>query len=238
MVIRRKGKAWLGLLLAVSFFAILALFCAPLFAGSNGLEQSDQLFNRLAKGSSYFIPALSSDVRSFEKQGVAISVEMESPAQAKQAMAVLSKAVPGTTVQGSVLSLNGTLAQMLGAALVDCDAMYLNHGDELRARYRMDGKEVLAVWFSTLNTIARKLQEGSVTEIAQSKLISIVVTKGVEPAFNFYGIQPENVKHRAGITTGLLLFYLIYTVWWGFAIFFMCEAIGLAMTKSRVKREV
>jgi hypothetical protein len=238
MVIRHKGKAWFGLLLGISFFVVLALFCAPVYSGSNGLEQSDRLFNRLAKGSSYFISVLSSEVMNFEKQDIAVSVQMESAQQASQAMTILSKAAPDTTVQGEILNINGTLAQVLGAALRDCDAMYLNHAGDLKANYGMDGKEALLVWFTTLNAMAKQLQQGSVADIAQSKVIQTVVTKGIEPAYNFYGIQPETVSHRAGLTAFLLAFYLAYTVWWGFAIYFLCEGFGLAMTKARVKREV
>ncbi|MFP5237622.1 MAG: hypothetical protein ACLGSD_17135 [Acidobacteriota bacterium] len=238
MVIMRKAKAWLGFLLGISFFVVLALFCAPVFSGSNGLEQSDRLFNRLAKGSSYFIPALSSDLGNLPEQRVAISFQMESPDQASQAMSILSKAAPNTTAQGATIHIDASLKQILGAVLRDCDAMYLNRADILQARYGMEGKEALFAWFNTLNAMARKLQEGTVADIANSKVVLTIVTKGIEPAYNFYGIQPETVSHRAGITTALLAFYLVYTVWWGFAIFYLCEGIGLAMTKARVKREV
>jgi hypothetical protein len=38
--------------------------------------------------------------------------------------------------------------------------------------------------------------------------------------------------------TGLLLFYVMYTMWWGFAIFFLFEGFGLTMKKSKIKKEV
>jgi hypothetical protein len=34
------------------------------------------------------------------------------------------------------------------------------------------------------------------------------------------------------------VFYVVYTLWWGFAIFFIFEGIGLSMTKAKVKKEV
>lgn len=238
MIIRRKGKAWLGLLLGISFFLVLAVFCAPIFSGSNGLEQSDQLFNRLAKGSSYFIPALSSDVRRLEAQDITVSIQLENAEIAGQAQAILSKAAPNTSVQGSVLNVRGGLPQILGAVLKDCDAMYLNRADDLKANYGIEGKRAMVVWFTTLNAIAKELQKGDVASIAQSKMILTVITKGIEPAYNFYGIRPERVSQKAGLTVFLLAFYLVYTVWWGFAIYFLCEGFGLAMTKARVKQEV
>jgi hypothetical protein len=238
MVIRNRGKAVVGLLLAISFFAVLALIFAPIFKGGSGLELSDRLFNRLAKGSSYFIPSLSSRLTKFEKQGVSVSVEMESAGQATEALKIFSKAAPDTTAQGAVLNVKGNLGKLLGAALQDCEAMYLNNGDELRGKYGMDGKEAMVIWYSALNGTARELQIGKNRNIAQSKMIRAVVTEGIEPAYNFYGIEPESVSHRAGTTTFLLAFYLIYTIWWGFGIFFLFEGCGFAMTKARVKREI
>ena len=58
MLIRNKPRAVLGLLLGTSFFFVLALIFAPILKGESGLELSDQLFNRLAKGSSNFIPTV------------------------------------------------------------------------------------------------------------------------------------------------------------------------------------
>ena len=238
MLIRNKGKAVVGLLLGISFFVVLALIFAPLFKGKSGLEHSDRLFNRLAKGSSYFIPSLSSRLTEFEEQEVSVSVEMESAEQAARARMILSKAVPATTAQGAVLYVKGKLGNLLGAALQDCKAMYLNSGDELKEKYGLDGKEAMVIWYSALNGTAKELQKGENRNIAQSKMILAVVTEGIEPAYNFYGIQPESVSHRAGITTFLLAFYLIYTIWWGFGIFFLFEGCGFAMTKARVKREI
>lgn len=238
MLIRHRNKAWVGLLLTFSFFVLLALIFAPIFQGQNGLEFSELLFNRLAKGSSYFIPELSSKLTPFEKQEVAVSVGMESAAQATQAKAILSRVAPETTSQEAVLSVKGDLARLLGAALEDCNSMYMNDGDVLMRKYGIDGKEALLVWYRVLNGMGKKLQTGENRNVPQSKMILAVVTKGIEPAFNFYGIQPESVSRRAGTTTFLLVFYLAYTVWWGFAIYFLFEGFGLAMTKPRIKREV
>jgi hypothetical protein len=38
--------------------------------------------------------------------------------------------------------------------------------------------------------------------------------------------------------TFLLVFYIAYTMWWGFSIFFFFEGIGLSMKKAKVKKEV
>jgi hypothetical protein len=102
----------------------------------------------------------------------------------------------------------------------------------------MDGTAVMLTWDSALNALAGELQKGNPRSIAQSKLIATVVAQGIDPAYNFYGIRPEAVSHRSGTLTFLLVYYVVYTVWWGFAIYFLFDGFGLAMTKARVRREI
>ena len=65
-----------------------------------------------------------------------------------------------------------------------------------------------------------------------------VVTKAIEPAYNFYGFEAESAEKELYLVAGLLSFYVIYTVWWGFAIFFLFEGLGLRMEKAKERREV
>jgi hypothetical protein len=36
---------------------------------------------------------------------------------------------------------------------------------------------------------------------------------------------------------GFVLCYVLYTIWWGFSIYFLCEGVGLLMTKAKKKSE-
>jgi hypothetical protein len=65
-----------------------------------------------------------------------------------------------------------------------------------------------------------------------------VTKKAIEASYNFYGVEAVQVKEKAGLMTFLLVFYVAYTLWWGFAIFFIFEGIGLTMSKAKVKKEV
>ena len=62
--------------------------------------------------------------------------------------------------------------------------------------------------------------------------------KAIEASYNFYKVEAVQVKEKAGLMTFLLVFYVAYTMWWGFAIFFIFEGIGLTMSKAKVKKEV
>ena len=47
--------------------------------------------------------------------------------------------------------------------------------------------------------------------------------------FNFYQIEPQSISDKYGIVIFSLLFYVIYTLWYGFAIMFMFEGWGMKM---------
>ena len=50
-------------------------------------------------------------------------------------------------------------------------------------------------------------------------------------------MTPAKVSEHVWLMSGMLLFYVLYTLWYGFSIFELFEGIGLAMTKSKVKQE-
>jgi hypothetical protein len=56
-----------------------------------------------------------------------------------------------------------------------------------------------------------------------------VETKAVEPAFNYYVIQAQKISDKIGIVFFSLVFYVIYTLWYGYAIMFMAEGWGLEL---------
>lgn len=237
MLIRHQKTMNIGLLLGVTFFGILALIFSPVFGGGkNGLEYSDELFNKLAKGSSYFVPKLTSDLKGVEKQELAVSVKMENADQAASAAKIFARVAPDTTSQGVQLSIKGNLSKLLGAVLEDSNAMYFNKGDEVREKYGIDEKEVMTTWWAALNRAVKELQKSRKTE--QSNIILEVMRKGVEPAYNFYKIEPQSIAEKAFTATGLLVFYVLYTLWWGFAIFYLFDGLGLSMKKARIKQEI
>lgn len=226
-----------GLLLGISFFGILALIFSPVFGhGRNGLEFSDDLFNKLAKGSSYFIPKLTSDLKEVEKEELVVSVKMQNANQAAKAAKIFTGGAPDTTAQGAELKIKGNLSKLLGVVLEDSKLMYFDKGSEISEKYGMDEKEVMSTWWGALNGCVKELQKRKKT--LQANAILEVMKKGIEPAYNFYKIEPESISEKALTAAGLLAFYVVYTLWWGFAIFYMFDGLGLAMKKAKVKQEI
>jgi capsid portal protein len=114
--------------------------------------------------------------------------------------------------------------------------MFKNDGKKVADRYGVDEREAMTTWWNTLKAMDKELKKQG--KIEEAKMVSDVMKKAVEPAFNFYTIDAQKVTEKAGIMTGLLVFYVMYTMWWGFAIFYLFDGVGLTMKKAKVKKEV
>jgi len=90
-------------------------------------------------------------------------------------------------------------------------------------------------WWTALGKIDKKLKKEK--NIEEAKAVAEVTKKAVEPGYNFYKIEGEKVVDHAGMMSGLLVFYVAYTMWWGYAIFYLFDGIGLTMKKAKVKKE-
>jgi hypothetical protein len=225
----------LGALFAVTFFGVLFMIFSPVFSGKNGLEFADESFNKLAKGSSYFIPKVAKSVEKFSGKTITAGISLETSEDAVNAGKILEAAGAKVTRSDVMLMVEGDLALILGSALKDADAMYKNEGKAVNDRYGMDEKKALKYWWTALGKIEKQLKKDKNVEMA--KVISDVNKKAVEPGYNFYGINANKVIDHAGMMSGLLVFYVFYTMWWGYAIFYLFDGVGLTMKKAKVKKE-
>ncbi len=92
---------------------------------------------------------------------------------------------------GNQLAVTGDLGRVLDAALKDSDAMFNNRDMELSSRYGIPGKEALFVWWSVLREMHKDLYRNQ--RFKEGDMVTEVVQKGVEAAYNFFGIVPETV---------------------------------------------
>src|SRR5512134_2850594 len=114
-----KKSLGVGIALAVSFLAVLLLIFSPIFGeGKNGLVFADDLFNKLSKGSSYFIPKVAKDNEKFMGRMFTVSFKLDKPedkagdAEKRAERAAKLFAVnPGAKVEvnGSELKIEGDL---------------------------------------------------------------------------------------------------------------------------------
>jgi hypothetical protein len=245
-----KKSLGIGIALAVSFLVVLALIFSPIFGeGKNGLVFADDLFNKLSKGSSYFIPKVAKDNEKFMGKMFTVSIKVSKPedkaGDAEKRAERASKLFtvnPGAKVEvnGAELKIEGDLGLVLKAALEDSDVMFKNEGEKLKAKYEVamgtdDVKQIFRQWNNTLPKISKEFAKEK--KIEESKIVSAVTKKAVETSYNYYGVEAQKVSKKALLMTFLLVFYVAYTMWWGFAIFFIFDGIGLTMSKSKVKKE-
>src|SRR5512143_83193 len=244
MIIKNVKTFNIGALFAITFIGVLIAIFSPLFQGKNGLEFADNSFNKLAKGSSYFIPKVVKDNEQFMGKPFTVSIRTDKPedkpgdaeTRAANIAKVFTTAGAKVDISGSTLKIDGDLGQVLASALQDADAMFKNDGEKIKARYGTDDeKKMFRQWHNALSRINKEFDKEK--KIVESKMVNAVVKKAVEPAYNFYQIDANRVSDHAGMLSGLLVFYVFYTMWWGYAIFYMFEGFGLTMKKAKVKKE-
>ncbi len=234
----------MGAVFAISFLSVLFMIFSPVFGGKNGLQFADDSFNRLSKGSSYFIPKVAKSNEKYMGRMFSTSINANKPEdkpgdaekRAKNIAKVFTTAGAKVEVNAAAVKIEGDLGKVLAAALQDSDDMFKNNGEKIRARYGTDDeKKMFRQWHNALAKIMKDFQKEK--KIEEAKMVSDVMKKAVEPAYNFYKIDGEKVVDHAGMMSGLLVFYVAYTMWWGYAIFYMFDGLGLSMKKAKVKKE-
>ncbi|NLI29272.1 MAG: hypothetical protein GX423_04245 [Nitrospiraceae bacterium] len=238
MLIRDKRHFNTGVVMAIAFFGLFGLIMSPIFGkGMNGLEFSDDMFNKLSKGSAYFVPKVSKQNESYVGKQIQATVKYDKPDDAKKAAELVAIAGGKSELNGGELKVSGDVGKMLEVVIRDGDLMYKNDGAKLKETYGYDEKQAMKNWWTLLTKIDKALQLSK--DFENAKMINEVNKKVVEPAYNFYGIQAQKVTDRLGMMSALLVFYVGYTIWWGYALFHLFEGLGLTVHKKvKVKKEI
>jgi len=227
-MIASPKKFFGGLALMAAFGVVLVAMFLPLFDGRNALNYMDSLFNSVSKGSAYYVADLKVEAEDRRGNTVAVTLAVANETQARQ-MADLLRA-GGATVQvaEAELRVNGDLGGILGRALQDSDEMFANAGAGVRDRYGYEERRVLFNWWTALQAMDEDLKRQS--RFAEAAFVVKVKEKAVECAYNYYGIEPWKVSDRIGLVLFSLVFYVVYTVWYGYAIIFLLEGWGLTLS--------
>jgi hypothetical protein len=227
-MIANSRKLLAGLALMTAFTIVLVVMFLPIFEGRNALDYMDGLFNSVSKGSAYYIADLRTEAEGRRGNAVAVSLEVASDTQARQVAELLRTG--GATVQAGEgeLQVSGDLGGILGGALRDSDEMFANAGAGVRDRYGYEEKRVLFNWWTVLKAMEEDLKRQS--RFAEAAFVVKVKEKAVECAYNYYGIEPWKVSDRIGLVLFALVFYVVYTVWYGYAIIFLLEGWGFTLS--------
>ena len=230
-------KIYTGIILLVTFFVILFLIFMPIFGqGRNGLQFADDFFNSLSKYSSNQMAAMAKLAKGLEGQTFSVSIKPASAAVAPKVALLYTKAGAEVVPDGEKLTISGDLGKILSRVVVDSENMFNNQGDKLVAEYNYDAKSVMRNWWTSLGKIGTALNKQQHFKMA--KAIETIQTRAIEPGYNFYGIAASSVADNIALLSFMLIFYIVYTLWYGYGIFELFEGIGLGMHKGASKEEV
>lgn len=226
-IIMNKGMFFKGMVSLILFLALLIPLFTPVFGGQTGMEYADDLFNSLSKGSSYYIPQVAEDAKSLQGKSLDTTITVSDP----EYIAVTAKLFEGAgaqvAVNGSEVQVKGDLGAVVQAAVTDADNLFLEQEAAIQSKYGEDARLVVYTWYNSFLQMEKSLADGD------SEFLKNVSARALEPAYNFAGIPAAKVSERAGITIFLFVFYVFYTVWYGFSIMFLFEGLGITASKAK-----
>ena len=117
------------------------------------------------------------------------------------------------------------MTAILQSSLNDADLMFINNDAPFAGKYGYSGKEALYCWWKAFAEITRDLNTQK--SFKEAKVFDSIRKKALEPAYNYYGIDSGKYKDYFFTIIFALAFYVVYTLWYGFAIMFLFEGIGM-----------
>ncbi len=226
-MIEKKKTFYAGLALMIGFVVVLGTLFSPIWDGRDSVEYLDALYNSISKGSAYYIPKVREETEPFKGKRVKLILELADGKQAEQAALLLEAGEAQVVSTGARLNVEGDLGGILANCISDADAMYHNDGQRVSAKYRCDERSAMYTWWQVLRAAEKDLKKQN--KFREAKAVDLIVKKAVETSYNYYQIEPQKISDRWGIVILSLAFYVVYTVWYGFAIMFLFEGWGLRL---------
>jgi len=221
-----------GYLLLASFFVVLAAIFMPLFPGAqdqkiNGLVYLDNFFNQLSKSSAYYIPEQIKKAEKYNGQQFTTSLKMKSPEEAALTAKLFAMNQITASAQGDKVQVSGDYGAMITIMLKDADLMFKNDGQALKAKYGVDERQTVYSWYQALTAMEKDMTKAG--QFEQAKFVKNCMSKAVEPAYNYYEVEAKPVKEEIFLLVASLVFYVIYTMWYGYGLLFLFEGMGIKL---------
>jgi hypothetical protein len=218
-----------GLALMAAFVVALVVMFLPIFDGQNTLDYMDSLYNSVSKGSAYYVADLKAEAEDQRGNAVAVTLAVAGDAQARETAELFRGGGATVQVAEAELRVSGDLGEILDRCLQDSDEMFANAGAGVRERYGYEEKRVLFNWWTALKAMDEDLKRQN--RFAEAAFVVKVKKKAVECAYNYYGIESGRISDKIGVVLFSLVFYVFYTVWYGYAIIFTLEGWGLKLSQ-------
>jgi len=227
---------WLGVAGLVVVFLVLGVSAAPVYEGRSSLMWADRFFNRLAKDSANSLAKARALAGTCAPLQIDMGVHPRDLADPEKLIGLLARAgIPSRATGDGRVRVQAPFADILAAATADAALAFANRFDDLREKYGFSGEDAIYAWWLIFDGLTRRfVQEGL---SAQTEMAKFMSTKVLEPAYNFRGIQARPIHENALPVVGLLTFYVIYTLWYGFAILSLFEGLGISAGGAHERRE-
>ncbi|HSH14205.1 MAG TPA: hypothetical protein VLA15_10660 [Desulfurivibrionaceae bacterium] len=213
------------------FWVVFALLLSPLYPGPgkkvNMLDYMDNMYNSISKNSSNYIQATREKAEKVRGGNIELSIRTDAALPAERLSKLFQQAGATVTAGDQEVKISGDLGGITTAILADADTMFKNDGAALSAKYGYAEKQVMYDWYNALKSMEKSLTKQE--RFKESKILYQTRTKAVEPAYNYYGIEAQSIGEKAVLVVASLAGYVIYTMWFGFAILFMFEGWGLKL---------
>jgi hypothetical protein len=204
-----------------------------------GLDYFDNLFNEVSKKSAFGPEAQQEQLKEADKlngQTFKTSITMKGDQKAKYspedaaktAVTLLNAAGLQATADGAKVKVEGDLGAMAKAVVTDSIAMYNNQGDVLQGKYGLNARQALFTWHQLLGSLSKSKDLASLKSLDAGSTLQAAQRNVIEPAYNYYGV--EVAQGRGGMLTFAIVFYLVYTVWYGFGILYLFEGLGVNLS--------
>jgi hypothetical protein len=223
----KKKELGIGIFLMVTFIAVMIFIFMPVIDGGNSLDYLDNLYNSISKGSANYIDKVEHLVEDHGSEVVTLNLTMDDSAAAERAEPLFARAGVTTAVENNNLMVNGDLEAIFGVCLEDAESAYHNRNQDFIDRYDFGARESLYSWWQALKAMEKDLNRQKLFAAAQ--LTHMVQAKTVECAYNYYGIEAQAIKDRWGTVLFSLVFYVLYTIWYGYAIMYIFEGLGFEL---------
>ena len=161
----------------------------------------------------------------FKGQAFDAELKFKDTDAAKKAEMLLTKAGATVEAAGAALKVKGDLGQVMFAAIADSDALFNNQGEKLKAAYGAEAKGVVRAWWNVFKELGNAFTKQS--KFREAKVLSEIQKRSIEPAYNFYGIVPTPVSEKIPLLVFMLVFYVVYTLWYGYGVFELFEGLGM-----------
>ncbi|MCX7012448.1 MAG: sulfite exporter TauE/SafE family protein [Candidatus Sumerlaeota bacterium] len=235
LIVDRKKFVW-GAAGLGSFAVILFLGFTPLFQGQGLFRWADGMLNRFAKNSINYLGEGAEKVEGFHGVTIDLSVRPRVLVDETQlADLVILHGLGAKVLDDGRVRITGDLGLLADSALHDAELAFNNKDEELKAENYRGAPEVIYSWWIIFDGLSRRYTQE--TRTTEANFTKFMAAKILEPAYNFRGIAACSCREAILPVAALLVFYVLYTVWYGFSILFLFEGFGVAAV-CREKREV